>query len=78
MKLSLMNSISSLITEYHRMYAEFKNPEHLKIAAELGKVTGPDFQELWEAKVNAGCIRDRIPLLYPQAKEPITNKPMGE
>lgn len=75
---TLSQSLSSLIVEYHRLYAEFKRPEYLEMAAILGKIPGPDFQELWEAKVNAGCIREGLPLRYPQAIPTITTNPNVE
>ena len=54
MKTSLTHSINSLIVEFHRLYAEFKRPEYLEMAGTLGKVKGPDFDEVWERKVREG------------------------
>jgi len=72
--------MKELIKEFHRLYAEFKRPEYLKIAGELGKVETTDFQELWEKEVNDGCLRDGIAPIYQKGvdKNKIINKPMGE
>ena len=51
---TLQASLSSLIVEFHKLYAQFKRPEYLEIAGTLGKVKGADFQELWERKLKEG------------------------
>lgn len=43
--------------------------QHLKNAETLKNT--PTFQELWEKKVNEGCIREGLPLRYPQAGTPL-------
>ncbi len=45
---TLQASLNSLITEYHRLYANFRRPEYLEIATDLGKVDGTDFNEIWD------------------------------
>lgn len=60
-----MTKVIDLVTEYHRLYAQFKKPEYLEIAADLGKVKEEDYSLTWQQKVNAGCIREGRPLLYP-------------
>ncbi len=57
--------MEELIKEYHRLYALTKKPEYLEIAANLGGVDSTDYEPIWQRKVNAGCIREGIPLLYP-------------
>jgi len=57
--------LNSLITEYHRLSSDFKKPEYLGIAADLGKVNGEDFDEIWARKVNEGCQREGLPEIYP-------------
>lgn len=64
MKTSL-TSLSSLIVEFHKLYHDFKKPIYLEIAGMLGKVTDEPFN--WEKKVNEGCVREGIPLIYPKA-----------
>ena len=64
---TLSQNLNSVVTESHKLYALTKKPEYLESAAEISKVKGPDFQELWEKKVNEGCIREGLPLKYPQA-----------
>lgn len=62
-----------LIREYHRLYAQTKKREYLEIAAILGGIPEEDYEELWRKKVNAGCIRDGIPLRYPGENSRITH-----
>lgn len=64
MKTSL-TSFSALVVEFHKLYALYKKPEYLEIAGMLGKVTDEPFN--WEKKVNEGCVREGIPLIYPKA-----------
>jgi len=59
-------SFNSLVVEYHKLYALTKKPEYLETAATLGKIPEENFDELWEKKVNEGCIREGLPLRYPQ------------
>lgn len=60
-------SFSASVVELHRLYAEFKRPVYLEMAAMLGKVPdSPSFDEVWEKKVNDGCIREGLPLMYPE------------
>ena len=61
---TLQTILSSLVVEFHRLAHEFKKPEYLEIAGMLGKVTDEPFN--WEKKVNEGCVREGIPLIYPK------------
>lgn len=57
--------IFDLVKEFHKLYAKYKKPEYLQIAAELGKhKPEEDFEKVWQRKVNAGCVRDGLPLMY--------------
>jgi hypothetical protein len=60
-----LKTSSDLIVEFHRLYALYKRPEYLEIAANIGKAPPDTFQEEWEKKVNAGCVREGLPLMYP-------------
>lgn len=66
-------SFSDLVVEYHKLYAQTKKPEYLEIAAILGKIPEDNYDEVWEAKVNAGCDREGIPRIYPK---PVDNAPL--
>lgn len=57
--------MEELIKEYHRLYAEFKRPEYLEIAALLGKVPKLD-EFVFERMVNAGCERQGKTPVYPE------------
>lgn len=56
--------MDKLIKEFHQLYAKYKRPEYLEIAATLGKVKADVFEEIWESRVNAGCEREGLPTIY--------------
>lgn len=58
-------TLNNLIVEYHKLYALYKRPEYLEIAANIGKTKPDTFQEEWGKKVNAGCVREGLPPMYP-------------
>lgn len=59
-----------IVKELHRLYAEYKRPEYLDLAAKVGKLDLDNleerFQKLWEDGVSKGCDREGIPHIYPQ------------
>lgn len=57
-------SLTDLVVEYHRLYAKYRRPEYLGMAAKLDKCTPDRFGEIWEARVNAGCERNGLPKIY--------------
>jgi hypothetical protein len=57
--------LNKLIQEYHKLYAKYRRPEYLDIARDLGKAGPDDFEDLWQKKVNAGCCREGIAIMYP-------------
>lgn len=49
--------MNELIKEYHRLYAKYKRPEYLEIAATLGMVKLDTYKDEWLERILQNGIR---------------------
>lgn len=56
--------MEEIIKELHKLYAQYKVPHYLDMAASIGSLKPDNFAEIWEKRVNEGCDREGIPHIY--------------